>query len=78
MLVAPEAEKNMGWSDFYDHILDNCARAPDEQKPKHCLTWDFPSAPLKNNRGGTGDKFDLCVDCAYLRLDAINLQTHQT
>ena len=24
MLEAPEAEKNMGWSDFYDHLLDNC------------------------------------------------------
>ena len=24
VLEAPEAEKNMGWSDLYDHLLDNC------------------------------------------------------
>ena len=29
MLEAPEAEKNMGWSDFYDHLLDNCVALTD-------------------------------------------------
>ena len=36
MLEVTEAEKNMGWSDFYDHLLDNCVG-------RQYYTYDFNS-----------------------------------